>query len=158
MRLIIEIWRYFKLFPCRRQGIFTFVSCVKCRTDRCIWTEMVSEHLITNECNSVSNHMHFDCLFNRLFRHKSKRTLIRALRHWPLWGESTIDRWIPLTKSQLRGTCFHLMTSSCWAKYYSWIKLWSIGKVHVVQRVDCSPMYNFIFDLPLDYFLQNKEK
>ena len=23
---------------------------------------------------------------------------IEALRHWPLWGESTGDRWIPLTK------------------------------------------------------------
>ena len=33
-------------------------------------------------------------------------------RHWPLWGESTCDRWIPLTKGQWRGKCFHLMTSS----------------------------------------------
>ena len=24
------------------------------------------------------------------------------------------DRWIPRTKGQLRGKCFHLMTSSCW--------------------------------------------
>ena len=23
-----------------------------------------------------------------------------APRHWPLWGESTGDRWIPLTKGQ----------------------------------------------------------
>ena len=30
-----------------------------------------------------------------------------------LWGESTGDLWIPLTKDQLRGKCFHLMTSSC---------------------------------------------
>ena len=26
------------------------------------------------------------------------------------------DRWIPRTKGQLRGKCFHLMTSSCWSK------------------------------------------
>ena len=32
----------------------------------------------------------------------------------PLWEESTGDRWIPLTKGQKRGTCFHLMTSSCY--------------------------------------------
>ena len=25
---------------------------------------------------------------------------IKAPRHWLLWGESTIDRWIPLTKGQ----------------------------------------------------------
>ena len=24
----------------------------------------------------------------------------KAPRHWPLWGESTGDRWIPLTKGQ----------------------------------------------------------
>ena len=30
-------------------------------------------------------------------------------RHWPIWG----DRWIPRTKGQLRGKCFHLMTSLC---------------------------------------------
>ena len=25
---------------------------------------------------------------------------IKALHHWPLWGESTGDQWIPLTKGQ----------------------------------------------------------
>ena len=31
-----------------------------------------------------------------------------------VWGIHR-DRWIPRTKGQLRGKCFHLMTSSCWA-------------------------------------------
>ena len=30
-----------------------------------------------------------------------------------VWGIHR-DRWIPRTKGQLRGNCFHLMTSSCW--------------------------------------------
>ena len=30
-----------------------------------------------------------------------------------VWGTHR-DRWIPRTKGQLRGKCFHLMTSSCW--------------------------------------------
>ena len=38
---------------------------------------------------------------------------IKAPRHWPLCGEFTGDRWIPRTNDQLRGKCFHLMTSSC---------------------------------------------
>ena len=38
---------------------------------------------------------------------------IKAPRHWPLCGEFTGDRWISRTKGQLRGKCFHLMTSSC---------------------------------------------
>ena len=37
---------------------------------------------------------------------------INIPRDWPLCGESTGDRWIPLTKGQSRGKCFHLMTSS----------------------------------------------
>ena len=31
-----------------------------------------------------------------------------------VWGIQR-DRWIPRTKGQLRGKCFHLMTSSCYA-------------------------------------------
>ena len=38
----------------------------------------------------------------------------RAPRHWPLCGEFPGDRWIPRTNGQLRGKCFHLMTSSWW--------------------------------------------
>ena len=38
---------------------------------------------------------------------------IKAPRHRPLCGEFTGDRWIPRTNGQLRGKCFHLMTSSC---------------------------------------------
>ena len=33
-------------------------------------------------------------------------------RYWPFVREFTGNRWIPLTKGQLRGKCFHLMTSS----------------------------------------------
>ena len=39
---------------------------------------------------------------------------IKAPRHWPLCEEFTGDRWIPRTNGQLRGKCFHLMTSSCY--------------------------------------------
>ena len=48
---------------------------------------------------------------------------IKAPRHWPLWGEFTGHRWIPHTKGQWRGKCFHLMTSSwppeIWSKWVS---------------------------------------
>ena len=42
----------------------------------------------------------------RLFRvdknekNKTKQKNIKGPRHWPLWGESTGHRWIPLTKGQ----------------------------------------------------------
>ena len=49
---------------------------------------------------------------------------IKAPRHWPLYGESNGDRWIPRTKTS-NGKCFQLMTSSgplpSWStkKYFS---------------------------------------
>ena len=44
------------------------------------------------------------------FRNTSKKTSkLCAIR--PLWGESTSYWWIPLTKSQQCGKCFHVMTS-----------------------------------------------
>ena len=49
---------------------------------------------------------------------------IKAPRHWPLCGEFTGDRWIPRTKSQLCGKCFHSLTSSWWTwKPMAFVKL-----------------------------------
>ena len=62
-----------------------------------------------NGCDGVSNHQPNHDLLNRL----QIKENIKAPRHWPLCGEFTGDRWIPHTSGQLRGKCFHLMTSSC---------------------------------------------
>ena len=64
-----------------------------------------------NGNDGVSNHQPRDCLLSDLFKAQIKEN-IKAPRHWPLWREFTIDRWIPHTKGQLHGKCFHLMTSS----------------------------------------------
>ena len=64
-----------------------------------------------DERDGVSNHQPHDCLLNRLFKAQIKEN-IKAPRYWPLWGEFTGDRWIPRTKGQWHGKCFHLMTSS----------------------------------------------
>ena len=64
-----------------------------------------------NERDGVSNHWRIDCLLNRLFRCRSKKTP-KAPRHWTLWGEFSGHRWIPCSKFQWRGKCFHLMRSS----------------------------------------------
>ena len=51
-------------------------------------------------------------LFTQPFIQAQIKENIKAPRHWPLWGESTVDRWITRTKGEWRGKCFHLMTSS----------------------------------------------
>ena len=72
-----------------------------------------------DECYGVSNCQPHDCLFNRSFKAQIKEN-IKAPRHHPLWEEFTGDRWIPRTKGQQRGICFHVMTSSCCVKKH-WI-------------------------------------
>ena len=39
-------------------------------------------------------------IFAQLFVQAKSRENIKAARNWPLWGESTGNRWIPLTKNQ----------------------------------------------------------
>ena len=68
----------------------------------------IALHWCHYERDGVSNHLRLAYVFVQV-RIKEN---IKALRHWPLWGESTGVRWIPLTKSQQRRKCFHLMTSS----------------------------------------------
>ena len=57
-----------------------------------------------NERDGVSNHRLLDC-FAQLFVYAQIKGNIKALRHWPLYGESTDDRWISLTKCQWHGRC-----------------------------------------------------
>ena len=53
-----------------------------------------------NERDVVSNHWRLDCLLSRLFRLQAQiKENIKAPRHWPLWGKSTGDRWIPLQRA-----------------------------------------------------------
>ena len=61
-----------------------------------------------NDHDSVSNRQPHDCLLNRLCRSEK----ILKLRVTGLCVGIHRDRWIPRTKGQLRGKCFHLMTSS----------------------------------------------
>ena len=45
-------------------------------------------------------------LFTQPFIQAQIKENIKALRHWPLCGEFTGDRWIPRTKGQERGKKF----------------------------------------------------
>ena len=62
-----------------------------------------------NGHDSVSNHQPHHCF---PFIQTQIKENTKASRHWPLCGELTGNPWIPRTNGQLRGKCFHLMTSS----------------------------------------------
>ena len=61
-----------------------------------------------NGSDGLSNHQPHD---SSVYSGADQRKY-QAPRHWPSYGEHTGDRCIPRTKAQLRGKCFHLMTSS----------------------------------------------
>ena len=52
-----------------------------------------------------------------------------------VWGIH-LGRWIPRTKGQSRGKCFHLMTSSCDNRLFSLSKIHD-NMVYSDQRLDC---------------------
>ena len=59
-----------------------------------------------SERDGAWNPQSLDCLDAQI------KENIKAPHHWPLLGEFTSDQWIPRTKDQWHGKCFHLMTSS----------------------------------------------
>ena len=72
---------------------------------------VMSLHWRHNDHDGVSNHQPHGYLLNRLFRHRSKKTSKLRVTDLCVWGIHR-DRWISRTNGQLRGKCFHLMTSS----------------------------------------------
>ena len=87
-----------------------------------------------NERDGFSNHQHQDCLLNRLFRCRLKKT--SKLRVTGLYGEFTGHQWIPRTNCKLRGKCFHLMTSSCSSRILAlWIPANAVHNKNVVSAL-----------------------
>ena len=75
-----------------------------------------------NDRDSVSNHQHLDCLFNCLFRRRSKKS--PKLRVTSLCvGNSPVTDEFTVQKGLWRGKCFHLMTSA-----WNILKKWSPSK------------------------------
>ena len=79
------------------------------------WTpwplSLCSLHWRHNDHDSVSNHQPHGCFLNRLFRRRSKKT--SKLRVTGLCVGNSPGPVNSPHKGQLRGKCFHLMTSSC---------------------------------------------
>ena len=92
-----------------------------------------------NGRDGVSNHQRHHCFLNRLFGSRSKKTSIKAQRHWPLWGE--------FTNGQERGKCFYLMTSSCDNLSYTYIYYIYI---YIYPRM----RYNFLWVISMAWHIQ----
>ena len=97
-----------------------------------------------NERNGVSNYRRLHCLLNCWFKRRSKKT--PKLRVTGLCAGSAADQWIPCTKGQLRGKCFHLMASSSMAVmqytgYVIWLIMWRNSHTNI--SLACTPEIPF---------------
>ena len=87
-----------------------------------------------DERYSLSNHQHHDCLLNRLFRRRSKKT--SKLRVTGLCeGNSPLTDEFPVQRASNAEKCFHLMTSS-WIMWTNQTKHDSIPKLHQSALLD----------------------
>ena len=85
----------------------------------------------------------FACLIqnqSHLLRGQIKEN-IKAPHHWPLCGEFTCDRWIPRTRGQLRGKCFHVMTSLCEMRLWDYAMI--NNYINSLYRYNYSSIPNF---------------
>ena len=94
-------------------------------------------------------------LFTQSYIQTGIKENFKAPRHWLLCGEFTGDRWIPRTNGQLRGKCFHLMTS-LWhpISWETWQSSWRYPgsvKRHEVwtNPLDPSRWLNCMFNVSL---------
>ena len=90
-------------------------------------------HWRHNDHTSVSNHQPHDCLLNRLFRRRSKKT--SKLRVTGLCVGNSPGPVNSPHKAQLRGKCFHLMTSSWIASGDSEVDQYNISHLALDCRV-----------------------
>ena len=113
-------------YHARRVAILTATTCLS------------HNHVFFRSCNKhdgmvcnasrVTGHLHYnDVIMSAIASHVTSLTIVYSTvysgvdqrKHQSsaslafVWGIHR-DRWIPRTKGQLRGKCFHLMTSSWW--------------------------------------------
>ena len=120
----------------------------------CIPYWLVIMRAIASQITDVSIVFSTVCSGGDQWKHK-------APRHWPVWGESTVDRWIPLTKLQWYGKCFHLMVSSCelitetsfsdvrWCHSNGWqdhMKSRNCGAIVIIHQPLCMDNYTHVYD------------
>ena len=95
---------------------FNFVkACVICFDLRSYWTSVITVEI--THCTDVimttmaSQITSLTVIYSTVYSDADQRKLQSSASLTFVWGINR-DRWIPRTKGQLRGKCFHLMTSS----------------------------------------------
>ena len=98
-------------------------ACLYFKASACVFPHATFWGLMTPECHyndvimgAIASQITSLTIVYSIFIQTQIKENIKDPRHWPVCGEFTGDRWIPRTNGQLRGKCFHLMTSS-WCQW-----------------------------------------
>ena len=90
-----------RLFPPKPQDLPPMAKCTWWIPSATKVLALLSESLVTSyELHDISNLWWLDRLFNSLFMLIIKKTSKLNIITGPLWGKTTGDWWIPLTKGQ----------------------------------------------------------
>ena len=101
-----------------------------------------------NERDGVSNHQRHDCLLNRLYRRRSKKT--SKLRFTSLCaGNSPVTGEFPAQKASNVEKCSHLITSS-----WTITTCTNLGSIQYVNHINISISSTLRFERILDEFCQ----
>ena len=105
-RSSVGLWRLGYGVPFSGPGVAGWVTCpitiklaIVLMNGLLLWVRQSKLLWHHNGRDGVSKYQTHDCLFNRLYRRRSKKNL-KAPRHWPFSREFTGDRWISRTKGQ----------------------------------------------------------
>ena len=79
------------------------------KTKQCKPTSRYNDVIMTTMASQITN---LTVVYSTVYSDADKRKHQSSASLAFVWGIHR-DRWIPRTKGQLRGKCFHLMTSSC---------------------------------------------
>ena len=110
----IELWREWPRFMARVDSVYH----TETSSSNILHDHFSSTPYFMNECVTLGRSYHYRDVIMIVVASQITcvsivfSTVSSAPRHWSLYGEFTGRRWIPRTKDQWRGKCFHLMTSS----------------------------------------------
>ena len=129
-----SLWRHCNVLTQWGRLMHTFVSAL---VHHSIHYNDVIMSLIASQITSLT--VVYSAVYSDADKKKHQSSVWLAF----VWGIHR-DRWIPRTKGQLRGKCFHLMTSSCIRHFPVWllnsILCWALVSILVLAPHSDTPL------------------
>ena len=124
------------------------------REGGCNWEQKFSEHyndvIMTTMASQITS---LTVVYSTVYSDANQRKHQSSTSLAFVWGIHR-DRWIPRTKGQLRGKCFHLMTSS-WYANPSALYLPQSSRIHFLSKPSSGGVLRVRVFKQIDIFFSN---